>query len=144
MRNACCRCCARCPSRHDPVLTAGAWLDSRQDRRGRSHVLPGSTRFWLIVVCVLCWATPVAAQQVPGGGGWKPAAGATGAGVPDGPRGVEASQTLGTATQTDNGWALAWEPTKYDRVAHHVLFVYGHSSVTGEERLATQELNIGH
>ncbi|MCA1647776.1 MAG: hypothetical protein LC797_20710 [Chloroflexi bacterium] len=60
----------------------------------------------------------------------------------DGPRGVEGSQNLGTATQTDNTWALAWEPTKFDQVAHHILFVYARSSVTGEERPANQELNI--
>lgn len=62
----------------------------------------------------------------------------------DGPRGVEGSQDLGTATQTDNLWSLAWEPTRYDSVSHHVLFVYARSNVTGEERLATQELNIVH
>jgi len=62
----------------------------------------------------------------------------------DGPRGVEGSQTLGTATQTGNTWSLAWEPTRFDSVSHHVLFVYAHSSVTGEERLANQELNIVH
>ena len=60
----------------------------------------------------------------------------------DGPRGVANSQTLGTATQTDNTWSLAWEPTKYDHVRHHVLFVYAHSNVTGEERLLNLEFDI--
>jgi hypothetical protein len=62
----------------------------------------------------------------------------------DAPRGETGSQSLGTATQTDNTWSLGWEPTRYDSVSHHVLFVYAHSSVTGEERLANQELNIVH
>lgn len=62
----------------------------------------------------------------------------------DGPRDTVGSQTLGTATQTDNTWSLAWEPTRYDHVAHHNLWVYARSSVTGEERLANQEINIVH
>src|SRR5438132_3956209 len=60
----------------------------------------------------------------------------------DGPRDVPGSQTLGTATQVENTWSLAWEPTKYDHVRHHILFVYAHSSATGEERLVNQEINI--
>jgi hypothetical protein len=60
----------------------------------------------------------------------------------DGPCGASGSQTLGIATQTDNTWSLAWEPTKYDHVKHHVLFVYAHSSVTGEERLLNLEIDI--
>ncbi|MGI9149213.1 MAG: hypothetical protein ACR2IK_22135 [Chloroflexota bacterium] len=60
----------------------------------------------------------------------------------DGPRGVPDSQTLGTATQLDNTWSLAWEPTRFDHVRHHILFVYARSSVTGEERLVNLEVNI--
>jgi hypothetical protein len=62
----------------------------------------------------------------------------------DGARGVADSQTLGTATLTDNTWSVAWEPTKYDHVKHHVLWVYAHSSVTGEERLVNLEIDIVH
>lgn len=62
----------------------------------------------------------------------------------DGPRDAAGSQSLGSATQTDNTWSLTWEPTKFDHVPHHVLFVYARSNVTGEERLANQELNIVH
>jgi hypothetical protein len=60
----------------------------------------------------------------------------------DGPRGVADSQNLGTAVQVDNTWSLPWEPTKFDHVRHHVLFVYAHSNVTGEERLINQEMDI--
>jgi hypothetical protein len=60
----------------------------------------------------------------------------------DGPRGVANSQTLGTAVQTQNTWSLGWEPTKFDHVRHHVLFVYAHSNVTGEERLLNLEFDI--
>jgi hypothetical protein len=56
----------------------------------------------------------------------------------DGPRGVADSQTIGTATQDANTWFLAWQPTKYDHVKHHTLFVYAHSNVTGEERLVNR------
>ena len=52
------------------------------------------------------------------------------------------SQNLGIANQTDNLWSLAWEPTKFDHVKHHVLFVYAHSSVTGEQRLLNREIDI--
>jgi len=62
----------------------------------------------------------------------------------DGPRGTDGSQDLGIAAQTANTWSLAWEPTKFDHVMHHVLWVYARSSVTGEERLANQEVNIVH
>jgi hypothetical protein len=62
----------------------------------------------------------------------------------DGPRGVADSQNLGTATQTENQWSLAWEPTKFDHVKHHILFVYAHSAVTGEERLLNLEIDITH
>ncbi|HLZ25844.1 MAG TPA: hypothetical protein VKV73_00815 [Chloroflexota bacterium] len=60
----------------------------------------------------------------------------------DGPCGVANSQTLGTAVQTGNTWSLAWQPTKYDHVRHHVLFVYARSNVTGEERLLNLEFDI--
>jgi hypothetical protein len=60
----------------------------------------------------------------------------------DGPRDVVGSQNLGTAAQVGNEWTLAWEPTKYDHVKHHVLFVYAHSNVTGEERLLNLEFDI--
>jgi hypothetical protein len=62
----------------------------------------------------------------------------------DGPRGSPGSQNLGTATMTGNTWSLAWEPTKYDHVPHHTLFIYAHSNVTGEERLVNVEINIVH
>jgi hypothetical protein len=60
----------------------------------------------------------------------------------DGPRDAAGSQTLGTATLTDNSWLITWQPTRYDHVAHHILFVYARSAVTGEERLLNEELNI--
>ena len=60
----------------------------------------------------------------------------------DGPCGVANSQTLGTAVQTANTWSLAWEPTKFDHVKHHILFVYAHSNVTGEVRLLNLEFDI--
>jgi hypothetical protein len=62
----------------------------------------------------------------------------------DGPRGVPGSQNIGTATQDGTAWSLAWEPTHYDSVVHHVLFVYAHSNVTGEERLLNREIDIRH
>ena len=62
----------------------------------------------------------------------------------DGARGTASSQNLGTATQLGNEWSLAWEPTKYDKVPHHVLWIYARSNVTGEERLLNQEINIEH
>jgi hypothetical protein len=60
----------------------------------------------------------------------------------DGPHGTAGSQPLGVAVQTANTWALDWQPTKYDHVKHHVLWVYAHSSVTGEERLLQQEVTL--
>jgi hypothetical protein len=62
----------------------------------------------------------------------------------DGERGIAGSQFLGDATITGNTWSVAWEPTKYNHVTHHVLFVYARSAVTGEERLLTEEINISH
>jgi Bacterial Ig domain len=60
----------------------------------------------------------------------------------DGPRGEAGSQALGDATFSGDNWSLAWEPTKYNRVKHHILFVYAHSSVTGEEQLLTEEIYL--
>lgn len=60
----------------------------------------------------------------------------------DGPRGQPGSQFLGEATGFDQTWSIAWEPTRYDTVKHHVLFVYARSAVTGEEVLVNRELNI--
>jgi hypothetical protein len=60
----------------------------------------------------------------------------------DGPRDSVGSQTLGIATQVANTWTLAWEPTKYDHVRQHHLWVYAHSNVTGEERLVNLDINI--
>jgi len=37
-----------------------------------------SSTWWWVVVCALSVAVPVQAQEVPGGGGWAPAAGAAG------------------------------------------------------------------
>lgn len=60
----------------------------------------------------------------------------------DGPAGTAGSQNLGRATQDGNTWSLAWEPTQYDHVKHHVLWVYAHSSVTGESLLVNQEITL--
>jgi hypothetical protein len=60
----------------------------------------------------------------------------------DGPSGTAGSQPLGIATQDGQTWSLAWEPTRYDHVKHHILFVYAHSSVTGETRLLNQEITL--
>jgi len=61
----------------------------------------------------------------------------------DAPRGTAGSQTLGDAVQNGTNWSLMWEPTKFDSVQHHILWVYARSSVTGEEALLQQEINIG-
>jgi hypothetical protein len=60
----------------------------------------------------------------------------------DAPRGTAGSQTLGDAVINGPNWSLAWEPTKFDSVRHHILYIYAHSAVTGEELLVTQEINI--
>jgi hypothetical protein len=60
----------------------------------------------------------------------------------DAARGTAGSQSLGDAVLSGNNWSLAWQPTKYDSVQHHILWVYAHSSVTGEEALLQQEINI--
>ena len=60
----------------------------------------------------------------------------------DGPRGVAGSIPLGTATQVGTNWSLFWQPTRYDHVKHHILFIYAHSNVTDEERLLNEEIDI--
>jgi len=60
----------------------------------------------------------------------------------DGPRGVPGSVFLGEANWSGVTWSLIWNPAAYDRVRHHILYVYGRSNVTGEERLVTLEINI--
>jgi hypothetical protein len=60
----------------------------------------------------------------------------------DAPRGLAGSQFVGEATISGGSWQLIWLPTKYNSVRHHVMYVYTRSAVTGEELLATQELNI--
>jgi hypothetical protein len=60
----------------------------------------------------------------------------------DGPRDTAGSQTLGTATMQGNTWTLFWEPTRYDHVRQHHLWVYARSSVTGEERLLNLDISI--
>jgi hypothetical protein len=63
----------------------------------------------------------------------------------DGPRGQAGSHPLGEATGFDTTWSISWEPTKYDSgERHHVLWVYAHSAVTGEEVVQTREFNITH
>jgi hypothetical protein len=60
----------------------------------------------------------------------------------DGARGTAGSENLGTATQTGNTWSLAWQPTQFDHVRQHHLWVYAHSTVTGEERLLNLDVEI--
>jgi hypothetical protein len=60
----------------------------------------------------------------------------------DGPRDTPGSQTLGTANQQGTTWTLAWEPTKYDHVPQHHLWIYARSTVTGEERLVNIDITI--
>jgi hypothetical protein len=62
----------------------------------------------------------------------------------DAPRGTAGSQFLGDATFNGNEWTILWEPTKFDSVSHHFLWVYAHSNVTGEEALVQQEIFIVH
>jgi hypothetical protein len=62
----------------------------------------------------------------------------------DGPRGVAGSQSLGDATFIGDTWSIMWQPTRFNRVQHHILWVYARSSVTGEEALVQQEINIAH
>jgi hypothetical protein len=60
----------------------------------------------------------------------------------DGPRGQAGSQYLGDATFNGDNWSIAWQPTKYNGVRHHNLWVYARSSVTGEEALLQEEINL--
>ncbi|MBV9582689.1 MAG: hypothetical protein JO057_29235 [Chloroflexi bacterium] len=60
----------------------------------------------------------------------------------DGPRGTAGSQSLGDATWNGDNWSITWDPTKFDSVKHHVLWVYAHSTVTGEEVLFQEEINL--
>ncbi len=62
----------------------------------------------------------------------------------DGPRGQAGSQNLGDATQNGTNWSLTWAPTRFNHVLHHILFVYAHSAVTGEEALLQEEINLSH
>jgi hypothetical protein len=62
----------------------------------------------------------------------------------DGPRGQAGSQNIGVVNPTSTTWSITWEPTRYDAVPHHILWVYAHSAVTGEYRLITVEINIVH
>jgi hypothetical protein len=58
----------------------------------------------------------------------------------NGARGTAGSHSLGDAVQNGPNWTLAWEPTNFDSVQHNILWVYAHSSVTGEEVLLQQDL----
>jgi hypothetical protein len=60
----------------------------------------------------------------------------------DGERGVAGSQFIGEVVPSATTWSLAWEPTKWNSVSHHFLWVYGRSSVTGEEKLVQREIFI--
>lgn len=63
----------------------------------------------------------------------------------DGARGQPGSQRLGEATGFNVTWTIGWEPTRYDSgERHHVLWIYAHSAVTGEEVLQQREINIVH
>jgi hypothetical protein len=62
----------------------------------------------------------------------------------DGARGTAGSQFLGDATFNGDTWTINWSPTQWNRVSHHILWVYARSSVTGEEALIQQEINIAH
>jgi hypothetical protein len=60
----------------------------------------------------------------------------------DGPRGTAGSQFLGDATFNGTNWSIPWEPTRFNTVRHHILWVYAHSLVTGEEVVIQQEINL--
>ena len=62
----------------------------------------------------------------------------------DAARGTAGSQFLGDATFNGDTWSISWKPTHYNRIQHHILWVYAHSSVTGEEALLQEEINIAH
>jgi hypothetical protein len=61
----------------------------------------------------------------------------------DGPRGTAGSQSLGDATFNGDNWSIAWSPTHYNRVPHHILWVYARSAVTGEETLLQEDIYLG-
>ncbi len=60
----------------------------------------------------------------------------------DGARGVAGSQYLGDANLNGTNWSITWEPTHYNSVRHHILWVYARSTVTGEEALLQEEINL--
>ena len=60
----------------------------------------------------------------------------------DAQRDLPGSQFLGDAVINGTEWSLHWEPTKWNTVKHHVMFVYARSAVTGEERLVVLEIDI--
>jgi len=60
----------------------------------------------------------------------------------DGPRGTAGSQFLGDATFNGDNWSIPWQPTRFNTVRHHILWIYARSSVTGEETLLQQEINL--
>jgi hypothetical protein len=62
----------------------------------------------------------------------------------DGPRGTTGSQNLGDATFNGDTFTINWEPSRYNHVQHHILWVYARSAVTGEEVLVQEEINIAH
>jgi hypothetical protein len=52
------------------------------------------------------------------------------------------SQFIGEVVPTATTWSMSWEPTRWNSIRHHVMFVYARSTVTGEERLVTREFSI--
>jgi len=60
----------------------------------------------------------------------------------DAQRDLPGSQHLGDARISGNEWTLAWEPTRWNSFKHHVMYIYGRSAVTQEERLLTLEIDI--
>jgi hypothetical protein len=60
----------------------------------------------------------------------------------DGPRGTAGSQNLGDATFNGTNWSINWDPGHWANVKHRNLWVYARSSVTGEEVLWQQEINL--
>ena len=60
----------------------------------------------------------------------------------DGARGQAGSQSLGDASFNGTNWSLSWQPTRYNTVQHHILWVYAHSAVTGEDALLQEEINL--
>jgi hypothetical protein len=60
----------------------------------------------------------------------------------DGERDRVGSQFIGEVVPSATTWVMAWEPTRWNTVKHHVMYVYGRSTVTGEERLITREFSI--